>query len=337
MNTLLRRLSAPMAMAALLAGCRSAEPQYVRNEGYVFGTTYHYTYAHSADLGQAIALKLRQYDASLSTFNRNSIISRVNRNEDVEVDTFFVTVFRRAQQINRLSGGAYDLTVAPLLDAWGFGFANADSITPQLIDSLMQFVGMDKIDLDGRRVVKADSRVRIEACSLAEGYGVDVAASVLDSAGVTDYMVEIGGEVHVRGRNPKGELWHIAVDKPIEGSTEADRQCQLILGLTDCAVSTSGSYRNFYYKDGKRLSHTIDPTTGHPIEHGMLSVTVVGPNTMTTDALSTTMMVMGPDSARNFAARTDGIEAFFIYGDSLGNIRTDMTPGFEKLIVRRLD
>lgn len=223
MNTLLRRLSAPMAMAALLAGCRSAEPQYVRNEGYVFGTTYHYTYAHSADLGQAIALKLRQYDASLSTFNRNSIISRVNRNEDVEVDTFFVTVFRRAQQINRLSGGAYDLTVAPLLDAWGFGFANADSITPQLIDSLMQFVGMDKIDLDGRRVVKADSRVRIEACSLAEGYGVDVAASVLDSAGVTDYMVEIGGEVHVRGRNPKGELWHIAVDKPIEGLIEADR------------------------------------------------------------------------------------------------------------------
>lgn len=326
------KFSIALFAIVIVCGCKK-QPQFIHNEGYVFGTTYHFTYKSDVDLQQKIVLKLRQYDMSLSTFNQKSIISRINRNDSVEVDTFFTTVFLRAKEINALTNGAYDLTVAPIINAWGFGFAKADSVTPHLIDSLLQFVGMDKVQLVGKRVVKSDPRVQLEACSLAEGYGVDVVAQLLDSAGVTDYMVEIGGEVHVKGHNPKDDLWHIAVDKPIEGSDETTRQTQLVLAITDCAVSTSGSYRKFYYKDGKRLSHTIDPTTGYPISHNMLSVTIVGPNTITTDAMSTSMMVLGVEKASQLVDSLPDIEGYFIYEDSLGVMQEKMSSGFSKLVL----
>lgn len=328
---------------ASLSSCqksKQAKDQYIKETGYIFGTTYHITYKHGHSLEAEMLEKLRAYDNSLSTYNKNSIISKINRNEDVEVDDFFTTVYNKAQEIYELSGHRFDITIKPLSRLWKFGDNTPDTISQVTIDSIMAkvdsvraFVGLDKTRLEGKRLIKDDSRTMIEAAALAEGYGIDVAASVFEENGVTDYMVEIGGELHVKGLNPQGNKWRISIDKPIEGSNELNRASQSIIGITDCAVSTSGSYRQFYYThDGKRMQHTIDPLTGRPVEHGMLSVTVIGPNTMTTDALSTTCMVLGPEEAIKLIEDMEGIEVYIIYEDSDKKQKELMTEGFKQLI-----
>lgn len=333
------RIAALIAAATAMAGCSPRE-RYIKNEGFVFGTTYNIVYKHTADLSADILKRLKAYDQSLSTFNDSSIISRINRNESAVADTFFVTVFNKAKEFNQLSGGRFDITIAPLSRLWKFGNHRPDTITTSQydsivtkIDSVKAFVGMDKVWLEGNTVCKADPRVRLDACALAEGYGIDIAAQVLEEHGITDYMVEIGGEIHAKGLNPHGKAWRIGIDRPVEGSTAANRTMQHIISLTNCAISTSGSYRQFYYTDkGERLSHTIDPRSGHPVKHSMLSVSVVGPNTMTTDAIATTLMVAGPDEALAIADSLPGIEAHIIYLDADGIEKEQMTDGFSKLI-----
>lgn len=331
--------------AMLLTACNAPSNEYRRNTGFVFGTTYNIVYRHAIDLEDSILLKLKEYDNSLSTYNPNSVISRINRNETDTVDAMFAHVYRNALKFNELSGGVFDITVAPLSRLWKFSGDHPDTISTTEYDSIvalvpevMPYVGLKSTRLIGDSlIVKADDRTTFDACALAEGYGIDIAAQVLEDNGVTDYMVELGGELHLKGLSPQGRLWRIGVDKPVENGNIFDgRTMQLILSLTDCAVSTSGSYRQFYYTaDGRRLQHTIDPRTGRPVEHGMLSVTVVGPNAMTTDALSTSFMVLGPEEAAQLATTIDSIEAYFIYEDSIGGVTEYMTDGFQQLVVDR--
>lgn len=340
---MLRTLFTIAAAASLLAACTRPDGKYYRNTGFVFGTTYNIVYRHTADLQDSILLRLKQYDNSLSTYNPNSVISRINRNETDTVDAMFAHVYRNALKFNELSGGVFDITVAPLSRLWKFAGDHPDTISVATYDSIvalvpqvMPYVGIASTHLSGDTViVKSDPRTTFDACALAEGYGIDLAAQVLEEYGVADYMVELGGELHMRGVNPQGIPWRIGVDKPVENGNILDgRTMQLILSLTDCSVSTSGSYRQFYYTaDGRRLQHTIDPRTGRPVEHGMLSVTVIGPNTMTTDALSTSFMVLGPEPARQLAATMDSIEVYFIYEDSLRQVREYMSDGFRALVV----
>lgn len=307
----------------------SKEVEYITNKGFVFGTTYTFTYKSDKDLSADMLARLKQYDASLSPFNKESIISKINRNEDVEVDTFFARVYNKAYEMYLLSGGAFDITVKPLSKLWRFDGEKHDTITmaqyEQLVrvarDSLSSFIGMDKVKLENYRVVKEDERIELNANALAEGCGIDLAADLLDERGVTDYMVEIGGEMRLKGKNPKGERWRIGIDSPMGESVLSNRQLYKIVSLTDCAVSTSGGYRQYIWReDSVKLSHIIDPRTGVPVESDILSVTVIGPNTMTTDALATTFTVVGIEKTKEILSKMKGIEVYIIYRDGENSV-----------------
>ena len=332
-----------LVLALTLSFC-SREKHFIHNSGFVFGTVYNLKYKHDKDLSQKVRTVLDAYDDSVSTYNKESVISRINRNETHVVDSFFVTVFEMARTMNTLSDGYFDITISSLSNLWRFNreLQFGDTITnaqydaiASRVDSVLQFTGMDMVDIVGDSVVKKDSRIKLEMCALAEGYGIDLAAYELEKNGVEDYMVEIGGELHVKGKSPSGDKWRIAIDSPTEGSTIFNRTSQHIIAVTDCAISTSGTYRQYYYtEDGRRISHTINPITGYPVAHDLLSVTVVGPNTMTTDALATVFMVMGKERAIELAEKMKEVEAFFIYDDGNGEQKELMTKGFEELIVK---
>ncbi len=320
----------------LLSSC--TQKKYYRNEGFMFGTTYHIVYEHTQDVHGRIRERLNEYDASLSTYNKSSLISRINRNETDQTDSLLAHVIREAFKFNELSDGYFDITIAPLANAWGFGFTNAEDITPQLVDSLLTFTGMGKISItDDGRVIKSDPRIMLEASALAEGYGIDVAGILLESLGIENYMVELGGEVRMKGKNPKGCNWNIGIDKPIDDANPVEREIQIILSLTDCSVSTSGNYRKFVVKDGQKYSHTINPKTGYPVDNTLLSTTVVAPNTLTSDGMSTSLMVVGLAKASELVETLPGIEAYFIYADSLGNIKTSMSSGFASFIKEEIE
>lgn len=330
-----------MAAATVLASCSAAQSDYRKNSGFVFGTTYSLTYQYGADLKDSVLARLAQYDASLSVYNPASLISQLNEGDSIVADSMMLHVLRGAKYFHELSGGVFDITVEPLSRHWRFtrdleddtiSVAQWDALL-QGLDTIMPLIGLDKITIDGNVVRKADPRMKINANALAEGFGIDVAASVFDDCGIANYMVELGGEIHCKGLNPSGRKWRIGIDKPVEGGV-VGRQNQHIIEVTDCAISTSGSYRQCYHvADGRTVQHTIDPRTGMPVQHTMRSVTVVGPNTMTTDALCTSLMVMGPDSALQFAQKIDGVEAYFIYDGPDGEMLEQMTPGFKALVV----
>lgn len=324
-------------LAALVAGVmlivrHQPSAPYRHNSGMVFGTVYNITYQSDSDLHAGIKAELQRVDASLSPFNPNSIISAVNRGEPVEADELFTRVFRLAEDVARETGGAFDITVAPLVNAWGFGFKQGTEPTPRAIDSLRSFVGFDKVRLSGRRVVKADPRLMLDCSAIAKGYGSDVVAAYLRNRGVENFMVEIGGEIVTSGVSERRVPWRIGVTKPTDDSLSASQEIQTVINVTDKAMATSGNYRNFYYRDGKKYAHTVDPRTGYPVQHEILSATVLAPDCMSADAYATAFMVMGLDSACRFVAAKDGLEAYFIYTDSAGRVRTWQSAGMGKYL-----
>ena len=199
----------------------------------------------------------------MNPFLENSIITKVNRNEPVELDSLFLNVIHKSEEVSRLSGGKFDITVSPLINAWGFGFKNMENVTPEMIDSLKEFVGYEKVSIDDQgNFVKSDPRVEINTSAIAKGYACDVIADLLERQGIEHYMVFIGGEVAARGVNDKGECWRIGIDKPIDDDTGIIHNLQVIISLCDKSIATSGNYRNFYIKDGKNtpipLIRTLD-------------------------------------------------------------------------------
>ncbi len=317
----------------IIASHKKSIPAYITERGTVFGTVYHITYRNSISLKDEIDGLLQRFDGSLSPFNDTAVITRVNRNEDVRVDTLFSRVFRKSMEISELTHGAFDITVAPLVNAYGFGFEEQRFPDTDMIDSLKQFVGFRKVRLssDGK-VVKDDSRLKLDCSAIAKGYAVDIVADYLRGQGIADFMVDIGGEVVVGGRNPEGDLWRIGVNKPVDDSLAVNQDLQTVLHLTGVGIATSGNYRNFYYKDGMKYAHTIDPRSGQPARHSLLSATVVASDCMTADAFATAFMVLGLDSASVLADGRDDIEAYFIYADSLGNIHTKSTTGMARYL-----
>lgn len=306
---------------------------YQYTQGLVFGTVYHVTYQHPEDLKIELEQELKRFDASLSPFNKHSIISKINRNEDVEVDTLFRNVFLRAMQVSQQTNGAFDITIAPLVNAWGFGFEKENWPTEHVIDSLRQITNYAMVALEGNKVVKADPRVMITCSAIAKGYAVDVLAHLLERKGVENYMVDIGGEIVVKGFNAKREKWRIGINKPTDDSLSVSQELQLILQLTDLGVATSGNYRNYYYKDGKKYAHTIDPRTGYPVQHDILSATVVAKDCMTADAFATAFMVMGREEAEAFANAHPEIGACFIYTDEQGECKIYLTENMNSYVV----
>ncbi len=324
-----------LATVWVFSSCSNQQKKFFSNEGLIFGTTYHIIYENDKDVHDGIRVTMNNFNLSLSTYDKNSVISKINRNEDVEIDDYFITVFTKAVEISDKTGGAFDITVAPLVNAWGFGFSKKDSVSPQLIDSLLQFVGMDKIKISDGKVVKNNPGVMLDASAIAKGYGVDVVADYLESLGVKNYLVEIGGEIRVRGHNMRGIFWRVGIDKPIDDPKVLHRELQEIIEITDGALASSGNYRNFYIKDGKKYAHTIDPKTGYPIQHELLSVSVVAPDCMTADAYATAFMVLGLDKAKEIVEKTPGLEAYFICrAEDSDTLKIIYTDGFGKLIVK---
>ena len=315
----------------ILNESKQEQPQYRTAQGLVFGTRYNVTYLYNADLQPDIDHTLALVDSALSMFNAESTISAVNRSESIQVtDTMFLKVYRRAMEISAMTGGAFDITVAPAVNAWGFGFKHAENIRQATIDSLMEITGYHKIHEQDGLITKDDPRIMLDCSAIAKGFGSDMVAQMFRSKGINDYMVEIGGEIVVSGHNPKGNMWGIGISKPVDDSLSINNELQTVIRVTDIAMATSGNYRNFYIKDGRKYAHTIDPHTCMPVSHSLLSATVLATDCATADALATSMMVMGLDSAQALCARHPEISAYFIYEAPDGTLATASTPGLEQ-------
>lgn len=288
---------------------------YQKCSGLIFGTTYHVTYQYDDDLQAEVIAKLKEVDAALSMFNERSTISKINNNQAVEPEKMFLDVFQLAQQVSKDTHGAFDITVAPLVNLWGFGFKHAQEPTKHAIDSLRQFVGYQKVSYDGKTIQKQDPRIMLDCSAIAKGYGTDVVARLMDEKGVKNYLVEIGGEVVTRGISEKRVPWKIGVTKPTDDSLHIGNELQTVLNVTDKAMATSGNYRNFYYKGGRKYAHTINPKTGRPVQHNILSATVLCNQCAKADAYATAFMVMGLDKAREVLERNPDLMVYFIYDD----------------------
>lgn len=287
---------------------------FTQLEGSVFHTIYHIQYDDAVDYTPEINAMFQEFDASVSMFNESSIVARINAGDTaVVVNHFLRTVLKKADEVSRISHGAFDVTCAPLVNLWGFGFKNRENVTQQMVDSIKEFVGYEKIRLDeAGHVIKSDPRISLDFSSIAKGYMCDVVADFLRQKGVTNYMIEIGGEIVCGGLNPKENLWGIGINEPVEDSTQMNTQLQEVMRLTNCGVATSGNYRNFYYQDGQRFAHTIDPVSGYPVQKDVLSATVIAPDCITADAYSTAFMVLGSEEAMRILDADTTLMAYFI-------------------------
>ena len=286
-----------LSVGMLVWNIEDRPQQFFRNEGHVFGTVYHIRYEYDRDLHDTIILCLNEVDSALSMFNPASVISRINRNEDVVTSGDFEKVFLQAQEVSELSGGAFDMTVAPLVNAWGFGFDNEQERTPERIDSLRQLTGWRNVRLTGHHIVKDIQDIQLDASAIAKGFACDKVADRLRRMGVENLLVEIGGEVVAEGTNSQGKPWSIGITKPVDDTSGQRQELQDRIQTSSLCLATSGNYRNFYYEGTEKRSHTIDPRTGWPVRHSLLSATVTASSCMRADALATACMVLGDSAA----------------------------------------
>ncbi|MDR3093854.1 MAG: FAD:protein FMN transferase [Bacteroidales bacterium] len=322
-------------LAAILVSC-GGRGEYVSHQGFTEGTTYKISYSLAAageSYEEDILQLLQRFSESLSTYIPTSLISRINRNvPDVEIDDYFRTVFMKSAEVNRASSGAFDITVAPIVNLWGFGFtSDAPDINPAKIDSLLQFVGMDKVRIVGNKVVKDSPGVMLDVNAIAKGYSVDVVADFLKSKGCKNYLVEIGGEIVARGVNASGNPWRVGIDRPADHAVPG-QDLQAIVTLDNKALATSGNYRRFFERDGVKYSHSIDVKTGYPVSHNLLSVTIVADDCITADAWATVCMVSGLDKTRWLLADHPELDALLIYSDSQGDYQIEITKGLESAV-----
>lgn len=312
-----------------------AEKEYIHNSGKVYGTFYNIVYLHpeGKDLHEGIQQVFQEFDLSLSTFNPVSVISQINQNADTVIpDQYFLDMYQMAAYVSELSNGAFDITVAPLVNAWGFGFGKKETTEEPDVNELLSYTGFQKISLNDGRLQKTDPRIMLDASAIAKGQASDVIAHFLEVNGCSNYMVEIGGEVMCRGLNSRGLPWQIGIDKPADDPANLEHELQTIVGISGVGLATSGNYRQFYYKDGKKYAHTINPRTGYPVNHNLLSATVIAPTCMQADAFATAFMVLGVDSSLILCNQVPDMECYLIYADETGNYQVKYTEGFKKYI-----
>ncbi len=302
--------------------------------GSVFGTEYHITYQNGGDIHNELKEVMADVDNSLSPFNKESVITAINNGNNVEADSMFTEVFDMAKNVAEETQGAFDITVAPLVNAWGFGFKNKIDVSKEKIDSIRKYVGFEKVRMENGKVIKEDKNIMLDCSAIAKGYGVDAVGRYLEKKKIRNYMVEIGGEIRVKGCNPEGRLWKVGISKPIDDSLNVNGEIQEVLMVSDIAIATSGNYRNFYIKDNKKYAHTIDPRTGYPVQHSILSSTVVAPTCALADAYATSFMVVGLDEAKKILTRHKELQAYFIYTDSKGKMATWCTKDLEDNLMK---
>lgn len=304
-------------------------------EGFAQGTTYHITYYDSLNrnLYPEIDSILKDFDLSVSTYNPNSIISRINKGEaNVIVDDYFKACFNKSKEIWKSTKGAFDPTVYPIVNAWGFGPGKKQTIEKNKIDSLLQFVGFELIQLKGNIIIKKDPRVSLDFNAFAQGYSVDVISEYLISKNINSFIVEIGGEVYAQGKQDDGSNWLIGIEQPFDNKISGN-PLKAIVKLEEKAIATSGNYRRFIIENGIKYAHHIDPKTGYPTKNNLLSASIFANQAIIADATATGILVMGLKKAKKYFAKHPEIEAYLIYSDKEGNYKVYQTPKLAELIV----
>ncbi len=319
---------------AALSSCTSGQPKKVVLQGLAQGSYYAITYfdAEGRDFQHEVDSVFALIDRSVSLWDTNSIISKVNRNEDVALNQVFIDNFRIAQEAAELSEGYFDATISPLVAAWGFSRKRGDSITPALIDSLRQLVDYRNVGIENGKVLKKSPLISLDFNAIAQGYTSDMIGSFLESKGIDNYLVDTGGEIMTKGSKPNEEPWIVGIEKPAE-NWDSERIVQTRLALKDKGLVTSGSYRKYVERNGKRYSHCIDPKTGYPVEHNLLSATVIAQNSVWADALASICMVMGMEKSLPLIDSLPDVEAYYIYVNADNRLETYATEGFAHLIV----
>ncbi len=325
-----------VAMIAFMVSSCAAPPEFKTFRGLAQGTTYSVIYEDVAGIDNGamrdtVESVLHDFDMSMSFYEDSSIVSRINRNEYAVPDKYFVDIFNIAKDVWKLTDGAFDVTVAPLVNAYGFGRDTLHLFSESMRDSLLNLVGMEKIDIVDGKFVKENRGITLDFNAIAQGYSVDVIAGLLESMGIRNYLVEIGGEVKAGGTK-YGQFWKVGVDRPEEGNVTPGADLQAIIKIKDAALNTSGNYRSFYVDNGVKYSHTINPKTGDPARNTLLSATIVAPDCAVADAIATGCMVMGTDKAIELIEGEKDIEGFFVFSDESGNFRTWSSKGLSKLV-----
>lgn len=320
----------------LFTTCQTKKSEYLKISGFAQGTTYHITYENSnnQDYSADIDSILKAFDKSCSMYDSTSIISRINNNDPtVEADDWFIDVFKKSAEVNALSKGALDITVGPVVRAWGFGNAPIAKHDTAYIDSLLQFVGMDKVKLEGRKITKKYPGVSLDVNAVAQGYSVDVVSKFFEEKGIKNYLVEIGGEIRCKGTNANNKFWHVGIDKPTDGNLTPGEELQAIIELNNKSLTTAGNYRKFFVENGVKYGHTIDPKTGFPAKNTLLSATVICDDAITADAWDTAFMVLGLEKSKELLRKLPGIEVYFIYSNPQGEYEVYFSEGVKKMIV----
>lgn len=299
------------------------QPQKINYSGITQGSYFSITYYD--DDGRTFEAEIdsifKEIDNAVSLWNENSIIRKVNRNEDVVVNQIFKDNFEWARKASEFSDGAFDATIGQLVSAWGFHYKKQLEMTSEMVDSIRQLVDYHKIEIIDDKVVKANPNMTLDFNAVAQGYTTDLIGKFLESQGVLNYLVDVGGEILARGTKPNGEQWTIGIEKPAE-NYDSERSVQIKINLKDKGIVTSGNYRKYIEKDGVRYSHSIDPKTGYPVEQNLLSATIIADNASWADCLATICMIVGKEKASKLL-EGQGVEAYFIFVDENGTLQTE--------------
>lgn len=314
----------------ILIGCDNKK--IITIDGNAQGTTYHIKYIskNSVDHKPAIDSILKNIDLSMSSWLPNSIISRINNNEDsIRIDSHFRNVYLKSAEIAEKTNGVFDITVAPLVNSWGFGFSNKTKLDTTKIDSLLQLVSYKMLKLEGNKIIKAKPQIKLDFNAIAQGYSVDVLANYLESKGIDNYLIELGGELKAKGKK-ENEDWKVGIDKPDENET-SERELKAVIKLNNKALATSGNYRKFYLENGQKFSHIINPKTGYPAKQNLLSATVITEDCIAADAYATAFMILGLKNSLDFLEKNKDLklEVYFIYDDK-GIWKTYLSNGLKK-------
>ena len=326
-------LSALIILA--LNSCKNAPAKYIYNGGMIHGTSYHMVYESpdGKDMQAEIDTLLKKYNMIFSVYEKESVISKVNNNEEVTLAPEFIACFNKAMEISEISDGAFDITCGPMVNAWGFGPDKKGKMTQEKVDSLKLLTGYQKVKLENGKVVKENINMKLDMNALCDGYFCDLMCEFFIQKGCKNYLAEIGGEVKAQGKNEKGNIWTIGINKPLEEIEFISNELQAKVQIENRALATSGNYRNFYIEDGKKYAHTIDPKTGYPVQHSLLSASVIAENGLTADGFATTFMVLGLEKGIEVAGAVPEIEVFFIYADEKGENQVYMSEGFKQFII----
>ena len=318
---------------AFLASC-GRQPKRMVLQGLAQGSYYAVTYydEQERNFQHEIDSIFHAVDMSVNLWVDSSVISKVNRNEEVVLDDIFIDNFNIAQEAAKLSDGYFDPTISPIVAAWGFSYKHGDSITPQLIDSLKQLVDYRKVRIENGKVIKDNPSIQLDFNAIAQGYTSDMIASFLESRDVKDFLVDTGGEIMARGGKPNGQPWIVGIEKPAD-NWDSEQVVQTRIALRDKGLVTSGSTRKYVERNGKRYSHCINPKTGYPVEHQLLSATVLAENSVWADALASICMVMGLEKSLEIINALDGVEAYYIFANEKNELETYATEGFKMSLV----